>query len=344
MLLDVPSLFVLSETALPKIAVAELGARIFELPRGERLTLIGIDREGVRNALKAEVGTRSALLLESAGGRTPEKIIDHLLDDLAALALERWPRWYGRDELAPAGFVDQIKADPLISAPWLRAAAKRAGSGNQPRFRKAAKGMEFVQLMHAIDPADPVLIATVDSVEPARAAPMIHALEWCAEQGASVVATFVTQPQTIAPFDRILYGALDVISKIEPVRARFIPAQSRAHHASAIEQQVEAALRDDAELAPLFVCNEIVSIGSLGSAPRVDLLWREGRVVVELDGPDHQEDSKFASDRHRDYELLVAGYLVLRITNNQVQTDLQRAIEKIRAVVRFRRSTEGIQS
>ena len=78
--------------------------------------------------------------------------------------------------------------------------------------------------------------------------------------------------------------------------------------------------------------------------PRVDLLWREGRVVVELDGPDHQEDFKFANDRHRDFELLVAGYLVLRITNNQVQTDLQRAIEKIRAVVRFRRSTGEVQS
>jgi very-short-patch-repair endonuclease len=77
--------------------------------------------------------------------------------------------------------------------------------------------------------------------------------------------------------------------------------------------------------------------------PRVDLLWRDGRVVVELDGPEHQDDPKFANDRHRDYELLVAGYLVLRITNDQVATDLQAAIEKIRAVVRFRKSTASIR-
>jgi very-short-patch-repair endonuclease len=36
--------------------------------------------------------------------------------------------------------------------------------------------------------------------------------------------------------------------------------------------------------------------------------------------------------------LLVSGYLVLRITNDQAETDLQHAIEKIRAVVRFRRT------
>jgi very-short-patch-repair endonuclease len=129
-----------------------------------------------------------------------------------------------------------------------------------------------------------------------------------------------------------------VVREIEPVCARFITARARHHHASAIEQRVEAALRSDAELGPLFSCNETVSLEGFGSQPRVDLLWRQGRVVVELDGPDHQDDPKFANDRHRDYELLVAGYLVLRITNDQVDTDLQRAIEKIRAVVRFRQS------
>jgi len=134
---------------------------------------------------------------------------------------------------------------------------------------------------------------------------------------------------------------MEVVREIETARTRFIAARGRAHHASAIEQRLEAALRHDLELAPLFLCNETVSVAGFGS-PRVDLLWREGRVVVELDGPDHQDDPKFAHDRHRDYEFLVAGYLVLRITNDQVETDLQRAIEKIRAVVRFRRSTTNI--
>ncbi len=48
-------------------------------------------------------------------------------------------------------------------------------------------------------------------------------------------------------------------------------------------------------------------------------------------------EPKFGNDRHRDFELLTAGYLVLRLTNEQVAADLPLAIEKIRAVVQLRR-------
>jgi very-short-patch-repair endonuclease len=192
--------------------------------------------------------------------------------------------------------------------------------------------------MRALVPSDPVLVAVVDPASVERAGPVIQVLEWCAAQDASVVATFPTRPPSLTPYDRVLYGALEVVREIEPALTRFIMAPPRAHHASTIEQRVEATLRRDSELGPLFSCNQTVAVGGLGSPPRVDLLWREGRVVVELDGPDHQIDPKFANDRHRDYELLLAGYLVLRITNGQVDTDLQSAIEKIRAVVRFRKS------
>jgi very-short-patch-repair endonuclease len=335
----------LHEAPLPKIAIGDLAARVCGLAHGERLTLIGIGRDDVGNAVRTSpLSIRGALLVEPLDSRTPEVILARLLDDLSDIALERWPRWYGRNEETEQGILEHATGDPLVSAPWVRAAVKRAGTGYRPRFRKVAKGIEFVQLMRAIDPLEPILIAAVDPVAPARATSMIQVLEWCAAQGASVVATFTARPPLLPPYDRVLYGALEVIRAIEPARSRFIPARGRAHHASTVEQRVEAALQRDAELGPLFSCNETVSIRGFDSPPRVDLLWREGRVVVELDGPDHQEDPKFANDRHRDYELLLAGYLVLRITNDQVETDLQRAIEKIRAVVRFRQSTKEVQS
>jgi very-short-patch-repair endonuclease len=324
---------------LLKIAVADLGTRILELGRGERLTLIGIACDGVGDTIRAApAALRSALLLESASGRTPDAILHRLLDDLADIALDRWPRWYGWDEPAREGLVQHAMNDRLVSAPWVRAAVKRATAGRRPRFRKAAEAFEFMQLMRAIDHSAPILIAGIDPASPDRAAPTIQVLEWCAAQGASVVAAFATRPPAHAPYDRVLYGALEVVRELEPALTRFIEARARAHHASAIEQRVEAALRRDAELGPLFSCNETVCLEGLGSPPRVDLLWREGRVVVELDGPDHQCEPKFANDRHRDYELLIAGYLVLRITNDEADTDLQRSIEKIRAVVRFRQS------
>jgi very-short-patch-repair endonuclease len=299
--------------------------RVLDLGAGHWLTLVGGTAETVGEALKAAQGRRGALLLPAGAGRGTEAVLEHWLDDLADLALACWPRWRGGDD-----------AGPDAATPWLRAAGARAAAGRRPRLPRAARATEFKNLMGTVEPADPVLVADVDPGDPGRARPVIQVLEWCAARGASVVATLPTRPAAVAPYDRILYNALDIAPTVAPVRTRFIAPSGRAHPGSAIERQVEAALHRDPELGPLFSFNETVAIHGYGAPPRVDLLWRDGRVVVELDGPEHQADPKFASDRHRDYELLVAGYLVLRITNDQVATDLQSAIEKIRAVVRFR--------
>jgi very-short-patch-repair endonuclease len=329
----------LDDLALPKVAFDGLGGRILNLRPGKRMTLIGIGYEGVVEALKAEsIGDRSALLIDTAGRSTTDAIMDQLLDDLADLALERWPLWYGHSGSTQENLIQLAATDRRVSAPWLRAAVKRVGLGRRPRFRRAARALEFVQLMRAVDPSDPILIAAIDPTSPSRAAAVTQVLEWCAAHGTPFVATFSISPPSDAPYDRLLYGAVEVIREVVPARARFIEVGARAHHASAIEQRVEAALRRDPELGPLFLCNETVTVEGFGWH-RVDLLWREGGIVVELDGPDHQLDPKFTNDRHRDYELLVAGYLVLRITNDQVETDLQRAVEKIRAVVRYRQLT-----
>jgi very-short-patch-repair endonuclease len=46
----------------------------------------------------------------------------------------------------------------------------------------------------------------------------------------------------------------------------------------------------------------------------------------------------YRGDRHRDYELLISGYVVLRLPHEQVLEDPAIAVEKIRDVVRFRRA------
>src|SRR5438270_2598854 len=84
---------------LSKVAFGGLDTRILELGRGERLTLIGIGYDGVGDTLRSTpVGNRSALLLELSS-RTADEILNRLLDDLADVALDRWPRWYGQDEM-----------------------------------------------------------------------------------------------------------------------------------------------------------------------------------------------------------------------------------------------------
>jgi hypothetical protein len=299
------------DTPMSKVAVSGLGAPISQLGRGQHLTLVGVGAADIIAALRptTSVQGRGALLLDTSG-RTSSAVLHRLLDDLADLALDRWPQWYGRDEAAENRTVHHAPADQLISAPWARAAARRAEAGRRPRFRRAAEAFEFVQLMRVVDIAGPILIAAVDPASPDRAAPIIQVLEWCVARSASVVVIFSARPPFVAPYDRVLYGALEVIHEIKPAGARFIAPSVRSHHASVVEQRVEAALQRDTELGPLFSCNEAVPIDGFGPSPRVDLLWSEGRIVVELDGPDHQLDPKFANDRHRDYELLIGNYIL----------------------------------
>src|SRR6266702_8275112 len=88
-----------SREGAAQVTIDGVAACVLALRSGERLTLIGIDRDGVGDALRAHPeASRSALLLESAA-RNAEAMLDDLIDDLAALAFARFPQWYGRDEM-----------------------------------------------------------------------------------------------------------------------------------------------------------------------------------------------------------------------------------------------------
>lgn len=308
--------------ARPRIAPGDLAHAIAALRRGERFSVLGIGRDGIGdNVMQSGEPRRSMLLVSCEMQPAVTTLLDRLLDDLADLALQRWPRWKGNGSHAD---------------PWLKAASKRAGLGLPPRFRRTARELELVRLTNVIDPDGVVLVWDIDPASAPRAGPAIQALEWCARQGAPVVAALTATPPEVAPYDRILYGAVAFGRVERPAVERFI-APAGTHPASGTERQVAAALEHDADLAGLFVCNATVPVGAWGGVVRVDLLCTAHRIVVELDGPEHRAEPKFGNDRHRDYELLTAGYLVLRLTKDQVAADLPLAIEKIRAVVQLRR-------
>jgi very-short-patch-repair endonuclease len=70
---------------------------------------------------------------------------------------------------------------------------------------------------------------------------------------------------------------------------------------------------------------------------QVDLVWLEGKIAVEIDGYRcHSSRFDFANDRHRDYELQLSGYLVLRLPHDSVMADVELAIDKIRDLVKLR--------
>jgi very-short-patch-repair endonuclease len=66
----------------------------------------------------------------------------------------------------------------------------------------------------------------------------------------------------------------------------------------------------------------------------VDFLWREARVVVEVDGwGAHRSRSAFEADRARDVSLMRWGYTVVRFTWRQLVADARGVAQTVRALL-----------
>ena len=114
------------------------------------------------------------------------------------------------------------------------------------------------------------------------------------------------------------------------------PFIGRPHPFSPAEQKLARALAADTDLAPLFVFNQPVRTVA-GTRYIIDVLWDLGRIAVEIDGYGvHSSETAFARDRHRDYELVLSDYLVLRMPHDEVIANVGGAVNKIRNLVRFR--------
>ena len=72
----------------------------------------------------------------------------------------------------------------------------------------------------------------------------------------------------------------------------------------------------------------------------VDVLWREQRLIVELDSWEHhgKQRTAFESDRDRDAKLMVAGYRVLRLTWRRLGREPSVVAAELRALLTLARS------
>jgi very-short-patch-repair endonuclease len=201
------------------------------------------------------------------------------------------------------------------------------------------------QLSLALDPDELIVALALERAEPADPllASFARAAEWLASKTeARVVAIVPHCLEGSLSVDPIAYDAFRLVA-LEPSAPRESPALvfpvvGRPHPASDAEQALARALASDVELGALFEFNQRLTTVRR-SNPKVDLVWRSGQVVVELDGWEtHGNRWSFASDRHRDYELALSGYVVLRLTNDEVLLDPALALDKIRDVVRLRQS------
>jgi very-short-patch-repair endonuclease len=351
---------------------AEVAGFLLGVPAGSVLSVGGIGGASLRELIDQAEGTpsdRRALFTRLRPEARVEAYIEQAIELLAETARRLWPVWFS-DEPFPACGSDALgrlaarliarKAAEKIaslSPTWAEAAARLALAGRTPRVNGMLATVELQQLSLTISATGLVLVfdAGAAAANGLNHTTLVHALESIAQySGAGVVALFPDLPPFKPPFDRILYGARYVVQGEEQALVKLdlecgetepwlAPWRGKPHPLSEIEQRLKEMLDADNELAPLFRFNWIVETVR-GSRPKVDLLWIEGRLAVEFDGyPDHTTRRAFISDRHRDYELTLSGFTVLRLANDEIAQDFGKAIEKIRDVVRLCRSRTALE-
>jgi hypothetical protein len=73
---------------------------------------------------------------------------------------------------------------------------------------------------------------------------------------------------------------------------------------------------------------------------RVDALFPDHRVIVELDSFEfHRDRATFESDRDRDADTLLAGYITIRVTDERMKADPQREADRLKAILDARART-----
>jgi hypothetical protein len=99
-----------------------------------------------------------------------------------------------------------------------------------------------------------------------------------------------------------------------------------------------AYIRSDLEQLFLDSCREaglpLPAVNVFLGDKEVDALWKEQKVVVELDGyGSHSSRAAFEEDRARDAALRLAGYRVLRITDRRLEREPQAVFSDVRRLL-----------
>ncbi|MCR9201652.1 MAG: endonuclease domain-containing protein [Planctomycetaceae bacterium] len=285
------------------------------------------------------------------------RLLDCLAQELAQAALLLWPDWYGPHvQLSEESATTRVTTDSnlktllnaqvRVDAAWFRRASLLANRSQRPCVPDTSVTRQVRELAACLRYEDICIIVTIalPAAEDHRLHTILQALEWLArETDAPVVA--VTAENAVpadcqVPFHPITAPESAAVPVEEEFRQRILPFVGRPHPYSPGERQLAAALATDHELTGLFEFNQPITVAS-GSRFVVDLLWSQGKVVVEVDGySNHSHPEMFCSDRHRDYELLISDYAVLRVPHTDVINNVEAVMQKIRQVVRWRSKGE----
>jgi hypothetical protein len=127
----------------------------------------------------------------------------------------------------------------------------------------------------------------------------------------------------------------------DELAARFAAAAVETGDAarSAAERFLFARLESLPWSAGAFALNAHAEFDFGGRPAEIDLLAREHRIAIEIDGVHHFGDlDRYRRDRRKDVALQSCGYLVLRFLAEDVVARLEAILDTIRAAVELRRN------
>lgn len=325
---------------------------LVDLPTDRVIHLGGIDSATVADALDPlppGAPAVSAYHVETAPSASD--LVGRLLDDCERAARLLLPSWLpsaraitGRSRLDTAA----VRAVALGTA----AASPHFGPFLADLAEAALHDTPMVPGRHAVEVRAAGIarvlaasyardrFALVVTAEP-MSVPEQHALatacDWLTERGRIGIWLIGDPIPAIDRFPVVRIGTARpaVTDAPSPTRLRLPAPPGLPHPGSDTEKMLESALAR-CDWAHDRLWNKTWSSGPLDAPIRVDVLFPNARCVVEIDGPEHRRPAKFAADRQRDVDLQLAGYAVLRFTNEHVRHDVASVVEKIARYVSAR--------
>lgn len=292
-----------------------------------------------------------------------------LVTALAKATLELFPSLYGltqttrtrwtQSDLETAAHEISRRIPPVLGAACrqILAACHR---GQPPDIKKLSNSEQVHQLALAIEPSKLVILIAVHDAAASKSSlrALAQGAEWLASNTRSrVILVLPTALSTASELDHVTYTACVFSSpttpKIDAPPAAPLDSAIKPKPGDAIEPQIsissvvgqphpgsdaERIMYDmicaDPELGPLFSYNQHIRT-RYETAPRVDILWQAGRLVVEIDGQEHTGLLTFIRDRRRDFELFMSGYQVIRFTRFKVLESPDQVLNDLRDAVRY---------
>ena len=347
---------------------------LLRLAPGRVRSFLEADFDGVRQRLEAEPPAlrRPIVLLKRIEDiPTASQMINDVVLAMASTARNLWPVWFtdvdfglGRalaDRTAAQLRIANLNDVAELSPVWGRRALPKVMDGKLPLVPGFPRATQLHQLRLAISRTGLVLVIALaaNRYDDAKLASLASAACWLADKAKLAVAVLLPSKMEDRPgLAHILYDPFRVVSPLNELSKQSFGleinldcggslasstvwvwlGEGRTHPKSEGEAKLAKALANDPELGTLFSANQSIETVFM-NRPTVDLLWTQGRVVVEVDGDDHREAYKFAADHRRDFELQISDYAVLRLINHEVLTDTAMAVARIREFVQHRRKT-----